>query len=208
MRRTLLFTVSLLAIIAATSAQCAPECSGSTPICEGSVCVPCTSNSQCWTASDNQLACDLNSGECRNCNSSLMCPEAAPICSEVTHTCATCNATAECALRLSGTICNTDLGTCGWCSDDANCTSYGSGSVCQNITTGVRKCSVAVVVPPPGATPPDPNNINGIITAYVIISIVLFMLFIMFIGCGTYSSSSIGFCCDLLIMSKPQYHLI
>jgi hypothetical protein len=183
----LMSAIVLMALLAMTSAQCPGTCSGSTPICDtgSNTCVACTSQAQCWSASNNELSCDLSSGECKTCNSSSTCPEAAPICSAVTSTCATCNATAECALRLSGSVCNTNTGTCGWCASNAQCSSYGEGSTCQNVTSVVRKCNILATGPITTPGLPDPNNINGVITAYVIICIVLLMLFIMFIVCGT-----------------------
>ena len=179
--------IALVAILGGAKAQCPSTCSGATPICDvpSATCVPCTTQAQCWAASSNELSCDLNSGECKFCNSSSTCPEAAPICSSITSTCATCNATAECSLRLSGSICHSDLGVCGWCASDADCEEYGTGSTCTNVTEVVRKCSMPAIGPFTVPGIPDPNNINGVITAYVIICIVLLMLFIMFIVCGT-----------------------
>lgn len=175
--------VLLLTVAASTYAQ---TCSGDTPIEENGECVACTSDSQCWAISSNTLVCNTTSGACGNCTSSASCSEDLPICSSTTSTCTACNATAECAARLSGSVCQSDTGLCGWCTSDAECavfSGYGSSSKCQNITTGVRKCSV----PSPGAAAgADPNNINGIITAYVIICIVLLVLFVMFVACGTF----------------------
>lgn len=183
-----LFLIALLALSGEVKAQCTQTCSGATPICNSNTnnCVPCTTQAQCWSASGNSLSCDLVSGECKTCNTSSTCPEQKPICSTVTSTCTTCNATAECAIRLSGSVCDTNLGTCGWCTSDAECASYGPGSVCTNITSTVRKCSIPIIPPMgiPGA--PDPNNINGLIMAYTIISIVIFLIFVMFVVCGTY----------------------
>lgn len=173
--------VLLLAIAASTNAQCASTCDGNTPICSGTTCVACSSDSECWAVSSNALVCNTTSGACGNCTTSSSCPDELPICSSTTSQCTACNATAECQGRVSGTVCNADTLTCEWCTSDAECAAgYGSGSKCQNITTGVRKCSVVTATPAV-----DPNNINGIITAYVIICIVLLVLFVMFVTCGT-----------------------
>ena len=185
----ILCSVLLLAIAASAYAQCAATCDGNTPICSGTTCVACTSDSECWAVSSNALVCNTTSGACGNCTSSSSCPDELPICSAVTSQCTVCNVSAECADRVSGTVCNVDTLTCEWCTSDAECAAgYGETSKCQNITTGVRKCSVAG----PAALPVDPNNINGIITAYVIICIVLLVLFVMFITCGTSHPSPKG----------------
>lgn len=197
MKSTLFLSVLLLVgVLAYTSSAC-NNCTGSTPICstDGVTCVGCSANSQCWAISSNMETCDTLTGACGACNSSASCSDALPICGAAGF-CTACNASAECNEHLAGSVCDFGTGTCGWCFNSTDCLGYGTGYTCENVTTTIRRCT-APAFTIPGA--PDPNNLAGVITAYVIICIVLLMLFIMFIVCGMFSQSFLLACPSLLI---------
>ena len=77
------------------------QCSGSTPICNGTshLCQACASGGQCAAKSASAPYCDGTTGACVGCRADSDCSGTSPICSQATLTCSACVSDAQCAGR-------------------------------------------------------------------------------------------------------------